>query len=160
MLTGDEKSIGEAVGNKLHFDKVYTELLPQNKVEIVENLIKEKDDKEALAFVGDGINDAPVIALADVGIAMGSLGSDAAIEAADIVLMDDDPIKVSKAIKIARKCMRIVYENIFFAIIVKVVTLILAALGFAQMKLAIFSDVGVMIIAVINAIRALGVKKL
>ena len=160
MLTGDEKSIAEDVGNKLKFDSIYSELLPQDKVSIVEKLMQNKNEKETLAFVGDGINDAPVIALADIGIAMGSLGSDAAIEAADIVLMDDDPIKVSKAIKIAKKCMRIVYENISFAIIVKIITLILAALGYAQMWLAVFSDVGVMIIAVINAIRALGVKNL
>ena len=135
-------------------------LLPQDKVSEVEKLLQQRSEKETLAFVGDGINDAPVISMADVGIAMGSLGSDAAIEAADIVLMDDDPLKIAKAIKIARKCMRIVYENIVFAIAVKIITLILSALGIAQMWLAIFADVGVMVIAVINAIRALGVKNI
>ena len=160
MLTGDDDKIAENVNKTLKIDEIYSELLPQDKVSILEQLLRQKQDKETLVFVGDGINDAPVISLADVGIAMGSLGSDAAIEAADIVLMDDDPLKVSKAIKIAKKCMRIVYENISFAIIVKVITLILAALGYAQMWLAVFSDVGVMIIAVLNAIRALGVKNL
>ena len=160
MLTGDDDKIAEKVANEIGIDEIHAELLPQDKVTEVEKLLKDKDEKDALAFVGDGINDAPVIALADVGIAMGSLGSDAAIEAADIVLMDDDPLKVSKAIKIARKCMRIVFENISFAIIVKIITLILSAFGLAQMWMAIFADVGVMIIAVINAIRALGVKNL
>ncbi|MCR5096260.1 MAG: cadmium-translocating P-type ATPase [Erysipelotrichaceae bacterium] len=160
MLTGDDDKIAEKVANEIGIDEIHAELLPQDKVTEVEKLLKGKDEKDALAFVGDGINDAPVIALADVGIAMGSLGSDAAIEAADIVLMDDDPLKVSKAIKIARKCMRIVFENISFAIIVKIITLILSAFGLAQMWMAIFADVGVMIIAVINAIRALGVKNL
>jgi Cd2+/Zn2+-exporting ATPase len=160
MLTGDDDKIAEKVANEIGIDEIRAELLPQDKVTEVEKLLKDKDEKDALAFVGDGINDAPVIALADVGIAMGSLGSDAAIEAADIVLMDDDPLKVSKAIKIARKCMRIVFENISFAIIVKIITLILSAFGLAQMWMAIFADVGVMIIAVINAIRALGVKNL
>ncbi|MBR0418706.1 MAG: cadmium-translocating P-type ATPase [Erysipelotrichaceae bacterium] len=160
MLTGDDDKIADKVAEEIGIDEVHSELLPQDKVTKVEELLKQKDEKETLAFIGDGINDAPVIAMADVGIAMGSLGSDAAIEAADIVLMDDDPLKVSKAIKIANKCMRIVRENIIFAIVVKVVTLILSALGLAQMNMAIFSDVGVMIIAVINAIRALGVKNI
>ncbi|MBR4469838.1 MAG: cadmium-translocating P-type ATPase [Erysipelotrichaceae bacterium] len=160
MLTGDEDKIARSVASKLDIDEVYSELLPQDKVSIVEKLLKQKQENETLAFVGDGINDAPVIALADVGIAMGSLGSDAAIEAADIVLMDDDPLKIAKAIKISRKCMSIVYENIVFAIAVKLVTLLLSAVGIAQMWLAIFADVGVMVIAVINAIRALGVKDL
>ena len=160
MLTGDEKAIGETVANKLSIDEVYSELLPQDKVTKVEELMKNKQDNETFIFVGDGINDAPVIALSDVGIAMGSLGSDAAIEAADIVLMDDDPIKVPKAIKIAKKCMRIVYENIYFAIGIKLIVLVLSAFGQASMWMAIFADVGVMIIAVINAIRALGVRNI
>lgn len=160
VLTGDEKEIAEKVAKQLGINKVFAELLPQDKVSKVQELLKLKEENETLAFVGDGINDAPVISLADVGIAMGSLGSDAAIEAADIVLMDDDPLKVSKAIKIARKCMRIVYENIYFAIGVKLITLVLSAFGKTQMWMAIFADVGVMIIAVINAIRALKVKNL
>ena len=160
MLTGDEDKIARAVAEKLSIDEVRSELLPQDKVSIVEKLIKEKGENETVVFVGDGINDAPVIAMADVGIAMGSLGSDAAIEAADVVLMDDDPDKIAKAIRIARKCMAIVYENIIFAIAVKLITLVLSALGMAQMWLAIFADVGVMVIAVINAIRTLGVKDL
>ena len=160
MLTGDDENVGKQVGETLKLDKVFSNLLPQDKVSKIQELLKLKDNKQTVAFIGDGINDAPVIALADVGIAMGALGSDAAIEAADIVLMDDDPIKVSKAIRIAKKCMNIVYENIYFAIGVKIVTLILGAFGYAQMWLAIFADVGVMIIAVINAIRALGVSKL
>ena len=160
MLTGDEKKIALAVCENLGIDEVHYELLPQDKVTEVEKLLKEKDEKDTLAFVGDGINDAPVISIADVGIAMGSLGSDAAIEAADVVLMDDDPLKIAKAIKIARKCMTIVYENICFAIAVKIITLILSAFGIAQMWLAIFADVGVMVIAVINAIRALGVRNI
>ena len=135
-------------------------LLPQDKVSKLEEILKMKDENETLAFVGDGINDAPVISLADVGIAMGSLGSDAAIEAADVVLMDDDPLKISKAIRIAKKCMRIVYENIYFAIGVKIIVLILSAFGITDMWLAIFADVGVMIIAVINAMRALKVKNI
>ena len=139
---------------------MHAELLPGDKVAQVEKLLDEKGEKEKLAFVGDGINDAPVLSRADIGIAMGALGSDAAIEAADIVLMDDDPLKISKAIRISRKCLRIVYENIYFAIGVKVVCLILGALGIANMWAAIFADVGVMIIAVLNAIRALNVKKL
>ena len=160
MLTGDNKKAADQINIELQFDSVYSNLLPQDKVNKINELMKEKHDKETLAFVGDGINDAPVIALADVGIAMGALGSDAAIEAADIVLMDDDPIKISKAIKIAKKCMSIVYENIYFAIAVKIISLILGAIGYAPMWLAIFADVGVMIIAVINAIRALGVKNI
>ncbi|MDO4500913.1 MAG: heavy metal translocating P-type ATPase [Erysipelotrichaceae bacterium] len=160
MLTGDEDKVAKQVAKELDISEVYAELLPQDKVSIVEKLLKEKDEKEVLAFVGDGINDAPVLTLADIGIAMGALGSDAAIEAADIVLMDDDPLKISKAIKIAKKCMHIVYENIIFAILVKVVCLLLSALGFANMWMAIFADVGVMVICVINAIRALYVKNL
>lgn len=160
MLTGDDRSVAEQVSNSINFDKVYSNLLPQDKVEIVNQMLKLRKEKEMLAFVGDGINDAPVIALADIGIAMGALGSDAAIEAADIVLMDDDPLKISKAILIAKKCMNIVYENIYFAIAVKVISLILGAFGYAPMWLAIFADVGVMIIAVINAIRALAVNNL
>ena len=160
MLTGDDDYIGEKVARQLNIDEVHCELLPQDKVDIVKQLLTKKQDKETLAFVGDGINDAPVISLADVGIAMGSLGSDAAIEAADVVLMDDDPLKVSKAIKIANKCMSIVYQNIIFAIAVKVITLILSAFGYANMYMAVFADVGVMVIAVLNAIRALGVKNL
>lgn len=160
MLTGDEDHIAQSVKDKLKIDEMHSELLPQDKVSIVEGYVKNRNADETVVFVGDGINDAPVISLADVGIAMGSLGSDAAIEAADIVLMDDDPLKVVKAIRIARKCMRIVYENIGFAIIVKILTLILSALGIANMYLAVFADVGVMVIAVLNAIRALGVKDL
>ena len=160
MLTGDDEKIAKSVAKTLNIDEVHSELLPQDKVDIVSKLKEEKQENETLVFVGDGINDAPVITIADVGIAMGSLGSDAAIEAADIVLMDDDPAKIAKAIKIARKCMAIVYENIVFAIAVKVITLILSAFGLAQMWMAIFADVGVMVIAVINAIRALGVKDL
>ncbi len=160
MLTGDDEKIARNVAATLKIDEVRSELLPQDKVDIVKKLKEEKQENETLVFVGDGINDAPVITIADVGIAMGSLGSDAAIEAADVVLMDDDPAKIAKAIKIARKCMAIVYENIVFAIAVKVITLILSAFGLAQMWMAIFADVGVMVIAVINAIRALGVKDL
>ena len=160
MLTGDEKHVGENVAKKLNIDRVYTELLPQDKVSKVEELLKDKKEDEVLAFVGDGINDAPVLSLADIGIAMGALGSDAAIEAADIVLMDDDPLKIAKAIKIAKKCMRIVYENIFFAIGIKVACLILTAIGITNMWIAIFADVGVMVICVLNAIRALNVKRL
>lgn len=160
MLTGDEKHVGENVAKKLNIDRVYSELLPQDKVSKVEELLKDKKEDEVLAFVGDGINDAPVLSLADIGIAMGALGSDAAIEAADVVLMDDDPLKIAKAIKIAKKCMRIVYENIFFAIGIKVACLILTAIGIANMWIAIFADVGVMVICVFNAIRALNVKRL
>lgn len=160
MLTGDEKHVGENVAKKLNIDRVYTELLPQDKVSKVEELLKDKKEDEVLAFVGDGINDAPVLSLADIGIAMGALGSDAAIEAADVVLMDDDPLKIAKAIKIAKKCMRIVYENIIFAIGVKIVCLILTAIGITNMWIAIFADVGVMVICVLNAIRSLNVKRL
>ena len=160
MLTGDAKSVADQVAGELGINYVYSELLPGDKVAKVEELLEEKGTKEKLAFVGDGINDAPVLSRADVGIAMGALGSDAAIEAADIVLMDDDPHKIVKAIKIAKKCMRIVYENIYFAIGIKVICLILGAVGIANMWLAIFADVGVMVIAVLNAIRTLFVKKL
>ena len=160
MLTGDERHVGESVAKKLNIDRVYSELLPQDKVSKVEELLKDKKVDEVLAFVGDGINDAPVLSLADIGIAMGALGSDAAIEAADVVLMDDDPLKIAKAIKIAKKCMRIVYENIFFAIGIKVACLILTAIGITNMWIAIFADVGVMVICVLNAIRALNVKRL
>lgn len=160
MLTGDSKTVADSVAKELAIDEVYSELLPADKVSKVEKLIEAKAEKEKLVFVGDGINDAPVLSRADIGIAMGALGSDAAIEAADIVLMDDDPLKISKAIKIARKCIRIVYENIYFAIGVKLLCLLLGALGIANMWLAIFADVGVMVIAVLNAIRALMVKKL
>ena len=160
MLTGDERHVGESVAKKLNIDRVYSELLPQDKVSKVEELLKDKKEDEVLAFVGDGINDAPVLSLADIGIAMGALGSDAAIEAADVVLMDDDPLKIAKAIKIAKKCMRIVYENIFFAIGIKVACLILTAIGITNMWIAIFADVGVMVICVLNAIRALNVKRL
>ncbi len=160
MLTGDRKIAGEAAAKELGVDQVYSELLPGDKVAKVEQLLKECRKREKLAFVGDGINDAPVLSLADVGIAMGALGSDAAIEAADVVLMDDNPLKIAKAIRIARKCLRIVYENIFFAIGVKLLCLILGAVGLANMWLAIFADVGVMVIAVLNAIRVLSVRKL
>ena len=160
MLTGDSKRVADQVAGELGIQEVYSELLPADKVSRVEELLNQKSEKDKLAFVGDGINDAPVLSRADIGIAMGALGSDAAIEAADIVLMDDDPLKISKAIKIARKCMRIVYENIYFAIGIKVLCLILGALGIANMWMAIFADVGVMIIAVLNAIRTLFVKNL
>ncbi len=160
MLTGDSKRVADQVAADLGIHEVYSELLPADKVTKVEELLAKKTEKEKLAFVGDGINDAPVLSRADIGIAMGALGSDAAIEAADIVLMDDDPLKISKAIKIARKCIRIVYENIYFAIGIKVLCLILGAVGIANMWMAIFADVGVMIIAVLNAIRALFVKNL
>ncbi len=160
MLTGDTKRVADAVAAELGIHEVCSELLPADKVSKVEELLAKKSEKEKLAFVGDGINDAPVLSRADVGIAMGALGSDAAIEAADIVLMDDDPLKIAKAIKISRKCIRIVYENIYFAIGIKVICLILGALGIANMWAAIFADVGVMVIAVLNAIRALFVKKL
>ena len=160
MLTGDSKRVADQVAGELGIQEVYSELLPADKVSRVEELLNQKSEKDKLAFVGDGINDAPVLSRADIGIAMGALGSDAAIEAADIVLMDDDPLKISKAIKIARKCIRIVYENIYFAIGIKILCLILGALGIANMWMAIFADVGVMIIAVLNAIRTLFVKKL
>lgn len=160
MLTGDVRTVANKVASDLNIDKVYSELLPQDKVNKVEELLEKKQEKEKLAFVGDGINDAPVLSRVDVGIAMGALGSDAAIEAADIVLMDDDPLKIAKAIKIAKKCLRIVYENIYFAIGVKIICLILSAFGIGNMWLAIFADVGVMVIAVLNAIRTLNVKEL
>lgn len=160
MLTGDKKSVADRVAKDLGIDEVYSELLPGDKVSKVESLLNSKDSKDKLAFVGDGINDAPVLSRADIGIAMGALGSDAAIEAADIVLMDDDPLKIAKAIKIAKKCIRIVYENIYFAIGVKLICLFLGAVGIANMWIAIFADVGVMVLAVLNAIRALYVKKL
>lgn len=159
MLTGDAKAVAESVASKLGVDEVRSELLPSDKVSEVERLLDENKGGK-LAFVGDGINDAPVLTRADIGIAMGAMGSDAAIEAADVVLMDDDPLKISKAIKISRKCLRIVYENITFALVIKFACLILGALGFANMWLAIFADVGVMVIAILNAIRALRVKNL
>ncbi len=159
MLTGDNQNVAQDVASKLGIMEVHSELLPADKVELVEKLLSEKPEKEALAFVGDGINDAPVLSRADVGIAMGAMGSDAAIEAADVVLMDDQPKKISLAIRIARKCMRIVYENISFAIGVKFICLILGAFGLANMWLAIFADVGVMVIAVLNAIRAIFIRK-
>ncbi len=160
MLTGDSKAVADSVARELGVDEVFSELLPSDKVTKVEELLEKKSKKEKLAFVGDGINDAPVLSRADIGIAMGALGSDAAIEAADIVLMDDDPLKISKAVKISRKCLRIVYQNIVFAIGIKLICLLLGAIGIANMWFAIFADVGVMIIAVLNAIRALFVKKL
>ncbi len=160
MLTGDAKKVANQVANSLGIDEVYSELLPADKVDKVEELLRVKLGKAKLAFVGDGINDAPVLSRADIGIAMGAMGSDAAIEAADIVLMDDDPIKIAKAIKISRKCLRIVYQNITMALVVKFACLALGAVGIANMYLAIFADVGVMILAVLNAIRCLFVKKL
>lgn len=160
MLTGDSKTVADSVAKELGIDEVYSELLPSDKVSKVEELLAKKSRKSKLAFVGDGINDAPVLSRADIGIAMGAMGSDAAIEAADIVLMDDDPVKISKAIKISRKCLRIVYENTYFAIGIKLICLLLGAVGIANMWLAIFADVGVMVIAVLNAIRALFVHKL
>ena len=160
MLTGDSRRVAEETASSLGIDEVYSELLPGDKVAKVEELLAQKPPKEKLAFVGDGINDAPVLSRADIGIAMGALGSDAAIEAADVVLMDDDPLKIAKAIRISRKCLRIVYENIVFAIGIKLICLVLGALGLANMWLAIFADVGVMILAVLNAIRALFVKNL
>lgn len=160
MLTGDARPVAEQVASSLGLDEVYSELLPADKVEKVEELLAGKPEKAKLAFVGDGINDAPVLGRADIGIAMGAMGSDAAIEAADIVLMDDDPLQIAKAIKISRKCLGIVYQNIVFAIGVKLICLLLGAVGIANMWLAIFADVGVMILAVLNAIRALFVKNL
>ena len=160
MLTGDRDQVAQQVAGALGVDQVYSSLLPADKVEKVEQLLEEKPPKKKLAFVGDGINDAPVLSRADIGIAMGAMGSDAAIEAADVVLMDDDPMQIPKAIKISRKCLGIVYQNIVFAIGVKGVCLVLGALGIANMWLAIFADVGVMILAVLNAIRALFVKRL
>ena len=160
MLTGDIKKVADAIGQKLGLDAVYSNLLPGDKVEKVEELLSSKPEHAKLAFVGDGINDAPVLSRADIGIAMGAMGSDAAIEAADIVLMDDDPMQIPKAIKISKKCLRIVYENIVFAIGVKLICLLLGAIGLTNMWIAIFADVGVMVIAVLNAIRALFVNKL
>ena len=160
MLTGDSKRVADQVAKELAIDEVYSELLPADKVARVEELLKQKNDREKLAFVGDGINDAPVLSRADIGIAMGAMGSDAAIEAADVVLMDDDPLKIAKAIRISRKCLRIVHENIYFALAVKAICLVLGAVGIANMWLAIFADVGVMVIAVLNAVRALFVKRL
>ena len=164
MLTGDSKRVADKVAEDLGIDRVYSELLPADKVKRVEELLQEKQagnkQKEKIVFVGDGINDAPALSRADIGIAMGAMGSDAAIEAADIVLMDDDPLKIAKAIKISRKCLGIVYQNIVFALGIKAVCLILGAFGIANMWLAIFADVGVMILAVLNAIRALFVKRL
>jgi len=160
MLTGDSKKVGDKVAADLGIDEVFCELLPGDKVEKVEELLSNKSEKDKLVFVGDGINDAPVLSRADIGIAMGALGSDAAIEAADVVLMDDNPLKIAKAIKISRKCISIVYQNIYFAIGIKLVCLVLGAVGIANMWLAIFADVGVMVLAILNAIRALFVKKL
>ena len=160
MLTGDAKRVAEQVAETLGIDEVYSELLPAGKVSKVEELLSGKNEKSKLAFVGDGINDAPVPTRADIGIAMGAMGSDAAIEAADVVLMDDDPMQISKAIKISRKCIRIVYENISFALVIKFACLALGAVGIANMWYAIFADVGVMIIASLNAIRALRVRDL
>lgn len=158
MLTGDSKTVAEHVSGELKLDEVHSELLPADKVNCVEKLLQEKGAKEKLAFVGDGINDAPVLSRADIGIAMGALGSDAAIEAADVVLMDDNPAKIALAMRISRKCLRIVYENIVFALAVKAICLILGALGIANMWVAIFADVGVMVLAVLNAIRCLRIK--
>ena len=160
MLTGDRKAVGENVAGILGIDKVYTELLPDGKVEKVEELLKEKSEKGKLAFVGDGINDAPVLALADIGIAMGGLGADSAIEAADIVLMTDEPSKIVDTIKLSKKTMKIVKENIIFAISIKVLVLILSAIGISTMWEAVFADVGVSIIAILNALRVLNVKKM
>ena len=160
MLTGDIQRVAEQVAGSLGVDEVYSQLLPAGKVEKVEALLKDKPEKAKLAFVGDGINDAPVLRRADIGIAMGAMGSDAAIEAADVVLMDDDPMKISTAIRISRKCLGIVHQNIVVAIGVKLLCLVLVALGFANMWLAVFADVGVMMLAVLNAIRALFVQNL
>ena len=158
MLTGDSKTVAEYVAGELKLDEVHSELLPADKVSCVEKLLQDKSEKEKLAFVGDGINDAPVLSRADIGIAMGALGSDAAIEAADVVLMDDNPAKIALAMRISRKCLRIVYENIVFALAVKAICLILGALGIANMWVAIFADVGVMVLAALNAIRCLRIK--
>ena len=160
MLTGDSRRVAEQVAADLHIDEVHSELLPADKVSEVEKLLANKDKKEVLAFVGDGVNDAPVLSRADIGIAMGAMGSDAAIEAADVVLMDDDPMKIAKAIRISRKCIGIVYQNIAFALLIKFACLVLSALGYANMGMAIFADVGVMVLAVLNAIRALRVHDL
>ena len=159
MLTGDKKDVGEFVANEIGLDKVYTDLLPDGKVEKVEELMKQKSEKGKLVFVGDGINDAPVLALSDIGIAMGGLGSDAAIEAADVVIMTDEPSKISKAISLSKKTLRIVKENIFFAIFVKIAVLVLCAFGISTMWEAVFADVGVSIIAILNALRVLRVKE-
>ena len=160
MLTGDRKNVGETVAKEIGIDNVYTELLPDEKVKKVEELLKTKTEKGKLAFVGDGINDAPVLTLADIGIAMGGLGADSAIEAADIVIMTDEPSKIIKAIKISKKTMRIVKENIVFAIFVKIAVLILTAFGLSTMWEAVFADVGVSIIAIINALRVLYTKNI
>ena len=160
MLTGDDSRVAAQIAEELRISEVHSELLPGDKVTQLEALLAKQPAKSKLAFVGDGINDAPVLSRADIGIAMGALVSDAAIEAADVVLMDDDPLKISKAIRIARKCIRIVYENIYFAIGIKLLCLLLGAIGIANMWFAIFADVGVMVLAVLNAIRALFVKKL
>ena len=159
MLTGDGERAAEAAAKELDIDKLYSRLMPEDKVARVEDLLAEKPAGSSLAFVGDGINDAPVLTRADIGIAMGALGSDAAIEAADVVLMDDNPIKIAKAIRLSKRCMRIVYENIVFAIGVKLICLLLGALGIANMWIAIFADVGVMVLAVLNAIRMLKREK-
>ena len=159
MLTGDKKEIAEKVAKQIEIDEVYTDLLPDQKVEKVEELMKQKTEKGKLAFVGDGINDAPVLAISDIGIAMGGLGSDAAIEAADIVIMNDKPSKILEAIKISTKTMKIVKQNIIFAISVKILVLILGACGIATMWEAVFADVGVSFIAILNSLRALGIKK-
>ena len=159
MLTGDSRKTAQQVADKIGMDEVYSELLPADKVLKVEKLLEEKQSKEKLAFVGDGINDAPVLSRADIGIAMGALGSDAAIEAADVVLMDDDPAKISLAAKISIKTLKIVKENIVFALLIKALCLVLGAFGIANMWFAIFADVGVMVIAVLNAIRALKIKQ-
>ena len=159
MLTGDKKTVGEAVGEKIGLDEVYTELLPDGKVEKVESLMREKTEKGKLVFVGDGINDSPVLAMSDIGIAMGALGSDAAIEAADVVIMTDEPSKIADAIGLSRKTMKIVKENIVFAIFIKVLVLVLTAIGLSTMWDAVFAEVGVSIIAIINALRMLKVKK-
>ena len=158
MLTGDKKEVGESVSKELGLDKVYTELLPDGKVEKVEELLKQKSKKGKLAFVGDGINDSPVLAISDIGIAMGGVGADSAIEAADIVIMTDEPSKIVKAIKLSKRTMRIVKENIVFAIFVKILVLVLAAFGISTMWEAVFADVGVSVIAIINALRILKVK--
>ena len=159
MLTGDRKNVGESVAKQLGIDKVYTELLPNGKVEKVQELLKEKTSKGKLAFVGDGINDAPVLAISDIGIAMGGLGSDSAIESADIVLMTDEPSKIVDAIRLSRRTMKIVKENIIFAIFIKILVLILSAIGLSTMWEAVFADVGVSVIAIINALRVLRVKR-
>ena len=160
MLTGDRREVGENVGKTLGIDKVYSELLPDGKVEKLESLLNEKSEKGKLVFVGDGINDAPVLALADIGIAMGGLGSDAAIEAADVVIMTDEPSKIVKAIHLSKKTMKIVKENIVFAIFIKLLVLVLSAFGLSTMWEAVFADVGVSVIAIINALRVLRVKNI